>query len=184
MANLILIGPMGVGKSTVADWIHTLTGRNRVSLDDDRHPHFSRNLPGFTGSGLSPQNVPFMTAYRSWKPFEVTSVERHLGAVDNHVIDFGAGHSVYEDPAQFKRVVRAVAGHHVALLMPDTDWERSRKFLIEQHPRANADFINHVLDNPSNKQLADVIVGREAKSAKEVAIEVLEHFPTWWSAHQ
>jgi len=187
MANLILIGPPGAGKSSVATWIEELTGRERVSLDDRAHRHHSSKVPGYETSALDPRKVPFMTAYRTWKPFEIISVENHLRTVDNHVIDFGAGHSVYEDRAQFERVAAAVHGHHVALLLPDRDIERSRRIYIEMHPRQDPEwikFIDHVLNNPSNGSLANVIVAREAKTAKEVAMEVLACFPTWFSQHQ
>ena len=184
MANLILIGPPGVGKSTVAEWIKELTGRAHVSLDDRAHRHHASRLPGYTRSALHPSKVPFMTAYTSWKAFEITSVENHLHAVDNHVIDFGAGRSVYENSTQFERVAAALHGHHVALLLPDSDIERSRIILSESRPRQDPEwikFINHVLDSQSNAKLADVIVAREAKTAKEVAKEVLAHFPTWFA---
>lgn len=182
MANLILIGPPGVGKSTVADWVTELTGRQRVSLDDRGHALHATRLPGYHTSALDPRKVPFMTAYKSWKPFELASVEKHLKAVDNHVIDFGAGHSVYDDSTQFRRAAAALQGHHVALLLPDLDIERSRAILSELRPRQDPEwlkFIDHVLDNPSNAQLANVIVARDAKTAKEVASEVLAQFPAW-----
>jgi adenylate kinase family enzyme len=176
MANLILIGPQGIGKSTVAEWITHLTGRQRVSLDDRDHPYHAIRLPEAReriGRG------PFMDQYRSWKTSEIRSVELHLGAVNGHVIDFGAGHSVYEDPLHVKRLSRAVADHHVVLLLPSPSLERSRKILLEQHPHVHAEFVNHVLDNPSNEHIADHVVYREAKSAKEVAQEVLKSIPTW-----
>jgi len=184
MANLILIGPPGVGKSTVATWIQALTNRNRVSLDDRGHPFHASRLPGYHTSALHPSMVGFMAAYRTWKPFEIESVEKHLQAVDNHVIDFGAGHSVYEDPVQFERAATALRGHHVALLLPDQSIDRSRVILSEQHPSQDPEgikFIEHVLAHPSNTRVANVIVTREAKTPKEVAKEVLAHFPTWFA---
>ncbi len=187
MANLILIGPPGAGKSSVAAWIKELTGRKQVSLDDRDHPHHSSRLPGYATSALDSRKVPFMAAYRTWKPFEITSVENHLRGLDSHVVDFGAGHSVYDDRTQFERVAIAVRGHHVALLLPDRDFERSRSIYIEQHPQQDPEwikFINHVFDSPSNADLANVIIAREAKTAKEVAREVLASLPNWFVERQ
>jgi hypothetical protein len=178
MANIILIGPEHVGKSTVAAWINHVTGRPHVSLDDRNHPFHASNLPRYHTSVL--KSGSFMERYRSWKPFEALSAEMHVNAVDNHIIDFGAGHSVYDDEAQFERVAQATMGHHVVLLMPAEGLERSRKILLEQHPvGVNHEFINYVLDNSSNERLANITISRDAKSAKEIALEVLACFPHW-----
>lgn len=42
MAHAVLIGPIGVGKSTVAPHIASLTGRTMVSMDEVRFGYYRR----------------------------------------------------------------------------------------------------------------------------------------------
>jgi len=179
MANLILIGPPCIGKSTVAAWVNHLANLPNVSLDDRKHRFHSSNLPGFAESEITVG--PWMKRYRSWKPFELESAEKHISNVDKYVIDFGAGHSVYEENDQFERIARAVKEHYVVLLMPSEDLEKSRKILLETHPAFDSEFINLIIDNPSNRKLANLVVYRDCKTAKEVALEVLKNFRDWAS---
>lgn len=122
-----------------------------------------------------------MDKYRSWKPFELESAELIIRSVDNHVIDFGAGHSLYENEDQLGRIARAMSGHHVALLLPTANLERSRTILLETNPADDPEFINLLINNQSNQRLANATIYREGKTAKEVANEVLAAFPNWTS---
>lgn len=50
------------------------------------------------------QREGFLGIYRYWKPFEAYSVKRALELYPDHIHDFGAGQSVYEDEELFKEV--------------------------------------------------------------------------------
>lgn len=58
----------------------------------------------------------------NWKPFEAYAVERMMADRPLAVIDFGAGHSVFEDETLFERVRVALEPFpNVVLLLPSAD---------------------------------------------------------------
>lgn len=60
--------------------------------------------------------------YDCWKPFEAHAVEPLLSDYSRCAFDFGAGHSVFEDPVLFARVERLLAEFkYVILLLPLPD---------------------------------------------------------------
>ena len=128
--EVILIGPMGVGKSTQGKLLAAALGLPQCSMDavrwnyyrevgfDDERQREIREKEGFGG------------VYRYWKPFEAHAVERLLADHHDCVIDFGAGHSVFEDAELFVRVQKALSPYpNVVLLLPSPDPEESIRVL-------------------------------------------------------
>lgn len=179
MANLIIIGPQNVGKSTTAQWIVNLARVGRLSLDDQEQQWFRNKQAAFKEAMRIPQTDPKRQIL--FKLAEAQSVQQCVRATDRTVIDFGAGHSVYEDAGHLEMVQSALEGHHVVLLLPSIDVEISRLYL---HERCNYDIgkchlTDHCLDNPSNRRLAHTVVYTKGKNPIEVAREVLERVPNW-----
>jgi hypothetical protein len=81
---------------------------------------------------------------------------RHLHA--GCVFDFGAGHSVYEDPALFARARAALAPFaNVVLLLPSPDPDESvlrRRQRDGECADGGLDFHEHFVRHPSNRALA------------------------------
>lgn len=179
MANLILIGPQNVGKSTTAQWIVHLARVGRLSLDDPRQQWFRDNQAAFKEAMSFPPSDPKNKTL--FKLAEAQSVQQCVRSIDRTVIDFGAGHSVYEDADHFEMVQSAVAGHHVVLLLPSIDVEISRQYLRERcnYDIGGCQLADLCLDNPSNRKLAHAVVYTKGKNPIEVASEVLERVPNW-----
>jgi hypothetical protein len=118
---------------------------------------------------------------RLFKLAEAESVQQCVGSTDKTVIDFGAGHSVYDYADHLEMVRSALAGHHVVLLLPSINLEIARLTLHERcgHDIAACDLANFCLDNQSNRSLADVVVYTNGKTPMEVANEVIERLPNW-----
>jgi hypothetical protein len=73
------------------------------------------------------------------------------------VIDFGAGHSVYEDEAQFARVQQALAPFpNVVLLLPSADLDESIQILADRTKDVAPPGFDHTpfVKHPSNHRLA------------------------------
>src|ERR1041385_6649900 len=81
---------------------------------------------------MSERGFAALCAY--WKPFEAHAVERLVAdhAHERCVIDFGAGHSVYEDEALFQRVREALRPYRVILLLPATNEDESLRILTDR----------------------------------------------------
>ena len=123
---VILIGPMSVGKSTLAKKLAQKLGVPRVELDEVRGRFY--NEIGYDEKHASDivGKEGMMGLIQYWKPFEAHAVERALEKFNNCVMDFGAGHSVYQDQELFKRVETALKSHKfVILVLPSPDLDRS-----------------------------------------------------------
>lgn len=179
MANLVLIGPMNVGKSTTAAWIARATRAPRLSLDDRGQPWHRDKQAAYTQARAFPPSDAEND--RLFKLAEALSVEQCLRSANETVIDFGAGHSVYRQPELFEMVRSALEGHRIVLLLPSIDLEISRQTLYERcrHDLACCDLTDFFLENPSNRKLAQVVIYTNGKTPIEVANEVLERVPDW-----
>src|SRR5438067_2157721 len=108
--GIVLIGPIGAGKSTLANLLSASLGMDRCCMDILRWPYMEE--AGYEQSvekELLATDGHYGNVFRYWKPFEAHMVERLLADHPDHIIDFGASQSVYDDEADFARVQQALA---------------------------------------------------------------------------
>jgi shikimate kinase len=171
--EITLIGPMGAGKSTQGRLLSERLGVPQVSVDDLRWNYYAEIGWSREEQDRIGAEEGFAGIYRYWKPFEAYAVGRILAEHHHCVIDFGAGHSVYHDDAQFAQVRQAMAPYsNVVLLLPSPDLDESvavlkapRQFHIAGQ-ELNHFFTTHML------KLAKQTVYTEGKRAEETAAEV------------
>ncbi len=182
--TIILIGPMCCGKSTIAKHLAETLRKPHYALDDLRWEYYRDHGydPDAGAEIAAKEGMQGLMAY--WKPFEARAVEQVTKDYSNCVIDFGAGHSVYEDDNLFARVEAALAPiPHVILLLPSRHPEKSIKVcnsrLIEILERATGradpailEINTHFVKHPSNEKLAKRIVYTEGKSPQETCSEI------------
>jgi shikimate kinase len=180
VAHIVLIGPIGVGKSTVAPLVASLTGRSIVSMDEVRFDYFRRagyddTLAATFGSS---GDIAGLIAY--WKPYEADAVEQLVVDESDAVLDFGAGHADYPDGPLLDRVAAALAEHFVVLLMPAKSTEESaqllRPQLDDEHAGAVHELNRGFIASPSFRQLADTTVYVAGRTPAEIAAEVVERW--------
>jgi len=176
--KVILIGPIGAGKSTLSKLIAEKLGIPSRHMDQVRVRYYKEI--GYDDD-LAQQILnkdSFLGLYRYWKPFEAHAVERLLSENEEVVIDFGGGHSVYEDDALFARVQKALAPYpYVILILPSPDKEKSVKILNERTGGVVSegfDFHEHFVTHHSNYDLARHIVYTEGKTPEETCAEIVE----------
>ncbi|NUM49250.1 MAG: shikimate kinase [Anaerolineales bacterium] len=175
--DLILIGPIGTGKSTLGELLAKKLGLAQISMDDVRFDYYQEigYDPALAEEKRKTNGI--WGVYPYWKPFEAHAVERLLADHQACVFDLGAGHSVYEDPALFARVQKALVPYpNVILLLPSPDKDESIEILNEREPflrnttpNINAHFIHH----PSNETLAKIIIYTKNKTPEETCEEIL-----------
>ena len=180
--DVILIGPIGAGKTTLGRLIAAALSLPQVSMDDVRFDYY-REI-GYDESIAKQRYAAegFWGLYRYWKPFEAYAVERVLTDHANCVIDFGAGHSVYEDEALFTRVKCLLAAHpNVILVLPSADLATSlevlrnrRPDLVDIEPDINEHFITHA----SNYELAKFTVFTAGRTPEDSCTEILDLIAT------
>jgi hypothetical protein len=175
-STIILIGPLGAGKSTVGALLADRLGLPAVSMDELRLDYYAEIGYDRALAAHKRATEGFWGMYRYWKPFEAHAVERILADHDEGVIDFGAGHSVYEDPLLFERVRRALLPYpNIVLLLPSPDPDESLRILAEREDGASLAEINrHFLEHPSNARLARHTIYTHEHTPAEVCAAVMD----------
>jgi len=170
--DIILIGPVGVGKSTIGKLLSDYLEIPQASLDDERWNIYKEIGYDFEYADQIMENEGFLGIYKYWKPFEAYSVERVLNIYPNHIHDFGAGQSAYEDEDLFKRVEEILRPYpNVVLLLPTVDKVKSLEILYERNQFPyNEIFIN----STSNEKLAKTVVYTEGKTPEETCREIIK----------
>lgn len=177
-SEIILIGPIGAGKSTVGKLLAEKLNIPQIEVDELRAKYY-REI-GYEEELAKSKHAAegVWGLYQYWKPFEAHAVERILAEHHNCVIDFGAGHSVYENDELFERIQRTLTPYrNVILLMPSADLDESisilnerSEFLRDMQPNLNEHFIKH----HSNYDLAKYTVYTNGKTPEETCQEILD----------
>lgn len=102
--RIILIGPMGIGKSSVSKILASKMNFNHIEVDELREEMYVK-IEGFSKEkerelAKKDQNELFLY----WKPFEVKQLELIIANYDNAIIDVGGGHVVQEDKQLSSRI--------------------------------------------------------------------------------
>jgi shikimate kinase len=186
--EIVLIGPPGAGKSTLGRVVSQRLGLPQVAVDTIRWDYYEEIGYDYDHAAALSGAHGFEGLYRYWKRFELYAVERILAEHAECVIDFGAGHSVYEDGALLERARRALAPfRHVVLLLPSPDPDESVRLLrvrtgMPPVPPGSMDMIEHLVRHPSNHELATLTVYTRDQTPEETADELLTRVacpPAW-----
>lgn len=183
---IVIIGPMCAGKSTLAQRLSERLNIPRYALDELRWGYYAEI--GYDSAAIGPiaQSEGIAGVARYWKPFEAYAVERVLADGPRAIVDFGAGHSVYDDVILLDRVRRALAPYrNVILLLPSPDLDESVAVLNErlvtllEREMGTADpFIlamnEHFVRHSSNQQLAKHVVFTRDKTTEETCDEIFQ----------
>lgn len=185
-STIILIGPICAGKSTLGKLLAEKVGLPHFVLDDNRWGYYEEIGYDIKMAAQIVESQGMLGLIRHWKPFEAHAVERAVAEYPNHVIDFGAGHSVYEDAALFGRVQQALVPiQNVILILPSPNLDESVAILngrftqllqrevgeVDQELlRLNEHFVRH----PSNQKLAKWVVYTNGKRPEESCDEILQ----------
>ncbi len=177
-SEIILIGPIASGKSTVGSLLASKLSLPQCSMDDQRWNYYKEIGYDEEVAKHKRETEGFWGIYQYWKPFEAYAVERLLSEHQHCVMDFGAGHSVYEDTALFQRVQQALSPYpNVVLLLPSPNLDESVQILNERNeyvadgkPNINEHFVRH----HSNYQLAKFTAYTKDKIPQETCDDILK----------
>jgi shikimate kinase len=185
-ATIILIGPMSAGKSTIGKLLAEELNLPQYAIDKNRWPYYEEIGYDRELAAQIASEQGMVALLHHWKPYEAHTVERVLTEHSKCVIDFGAGHSVYEDAKLFARVQAALAPYpNVILILPSPDLDESVQILnerfaqllehegIEMDPellKVNEHFVKH----SSNHTLAKMTIYTNGKTPVETCDEILQ----------
>jgi len=183
---IILIGPMSTGKSTLAKRLAKQLGVPRIELDEVRQKFYNEigYDEKFASEIVGSEGMNGLIKY--WQPFEAHAVERALEEFSDCVIDFGAGHSVYEDQDLFQRVAKVLKPYkYVIQILPSPDLDRSveivnqrfSELLINEVGKIDQELLQlneHFVRHPSNGLLAKKTFYTEGLSSKKTSQAILD----------
>ena len=161
--SIILIGPSGTGKSTVAEELRKKTGMQRLCLD------MIANRARDTGFMKNFKNADEFNSYMISETLERVKKDGSYG-----IVDFGAGHSVYDDQKIFERVKSMLKPFkNIVLLLPDKDEEKSLD-IMKNRATGNTRDNKKFFESPCNKELATMIVYGNNRQPLEIAEEIVQ----------
>ena len=176
-SDIILIGPIGVGKSTLGNLLADALDIPQCPMDQYRWDYYKEIGYDEEFARKLSEKIGFWALYMYWKEFECYAVERLLSEHSNCVIDFGAGHSVYEIGTHFSRVEKALQPYeNVVLLLPSPDPDESVRILNERQGKKQPDEMDineHFIRHHSNRDLAKIVVYTDGKTPEETRDEIL-----------
>lgn len=165
--SILMIGPMGAGKSTIAKKLGENLNMPVISLDNRKQliQYYSKQKE-----------------FSNFKDFEfylTSSILTTLKAPA--IIDFGAGHSIYENDIMFYEMKKLISKFsNVVYIIPSEDKEESLKILnqrlkerVNYSPKKEQNN-RHFLTSNCNTSLATITEYTDLKSVDEIAGEVLE----------
>lgn len=181
--NIVIIGPVGAGKSTQGKLIAKALNRQSVSLDRIAEDYYKANGFGRSQFDKTKNEKGFLAAYRQWWPSLAFAAQQVVKDYTNCIIDFGAGHSHYEDKSLYTEVKESLAGcQHIILLLPTEDLDRSVSLIkdrsIDQRDMDwvfnGYDFIERWVKDDCNHALATVTIYTDGKTPEETCEEILK----------
>jgi len=183
---IVLIGPMAAGKSTIANLLAAELNMERFGVDEHRWDYYKAQGYDFDEGKAIYEAGGSKALLQYWKPYEAGTVVKMLKDHPNTVMDFGAGHSVYEDEALFAKVESALRDlPNVVLLLPSPDLDKSveicnQRFIAMQPPDGDPvdpeilELNGHFVKHPSNHKLAKITVYTEGKTPQQTCAEVIK----------
>ena len=179
MHNIILIGPIRAGKSTLGRLLAEKLRKPQVSMDQLRWQYYreigydedlAQNFRRLGG---------FLALVLYWQQFDPYAVERLLAEHQNCVVDFGAGGCIVENDEGLARIQHALDPcPNVILLLPSTDLDESMEILAARDlnpPKdLNFDFNRHFVEREIYHKLAKHIVYTKGKSPTESCEEIMK----------
>lgn len=184
--TIILIGPLGAGKSTIGRLLAEKLSWPHCTVDDVRREYYAAvGYDEVHASEIARSDQGLQGVIRYSKPFECQMVQRIL-AEHQGIIDFGASNSVYDDPELMAQVEHVLAPYpNVVLLLPSANVEESAAILKERLIRflneAGKTFTGELfelnryfIEHPANYRLAKLIIYTKDKTPDAICDEILQ----------
>jgi len=176
-SDIILIGPKLTGKTTLGRLLADALKLPQVSLDNLGGKYLPETDFDPAAAQKAYQDEGLFAWLRYRRPYEAHIVERALQDHQNCVIDFGGGHSVYEDEALFSRVAKALADYpNVVLILPSPDKAESIQILKQ---RFEADVASErklqqlLVTHPSYDVVKKQVIYTKDKTTDELSAAVM-----------
>ncbi|MDA2185806.1 AAA family ATPase [Bacillus cereus] len=165
--NIILIGPRGIGKTTVAKILANKLNKKYISLDDE-----GKNI-----ADIELRNSPKGR-------FFITKKVLEENATENCILDFGCFHTFFLNDATFNEIDKILAPiSNIFLLIPSADIEESKEELKQMNARMiqDATIFNmvcnsnkNILKSGFNEKLAKHIIYTKGMTFAQITEDIID----------
>ncbi len=176
MKDIILIGPVAVGKTTTAKLLSEKLKKPLVSMDDLRFDYYKEI--GYNDNHRKEllEKAGIMAIYQYGKFFDAYSIERILEDHRDCIFDFGGGNNASGFDFEVNLVKNALKPYeNIVLLIPSADKEESLQFIYNRRNIApnQRQLIEYLVFDDSNYMLAKHTVFVKGKTPEDICNEVL-----------
>lgn len=174
--EIILIGPVRTGKSTLGGLLAQKLGIPQVSLDTKRRQYYKEIGYDEELAHEIRKRGGFLALVLYWNLFDAYALERFLADYRDCVFDFGA--TIYWNDEILSRAQRALQPYrNVLLILPSPDVEESLRILkerdLEPPGDLNFDINAYFIRHRSYYSVAKQIIYTQGKSPEETRDEIL-----------
>ena len=176
MKEIILLGPVAVGKTTTARLISQKINKPVISLDDLRFDYYKEIGYDHDHMEVLQEKAGIMAIFQYGKIFDAYSIERILEDHQDCVFDFGGGNIVSGYDFDLNRIKKALEPYeNVVFLTPGKDKVETLKFIYNRRniKPGDRELIEYLVYNHSNYEVAKHTVIVANKTPEEVCNEVL-----------
>lgn len=175
--EIILIGAQSVGKTAIGSLLSKKLGIPNISMENLRWNYYEEVGWSREQDQKIGEKEGFVGVFRHWKQFDVHAVARILQEHKQCVIDFGAGHSVFDNAEDLKRVSDILAPYaNVVHVLPSPDRQESIAILSQRRTQTinGTELIEFLISQPAYDEMANHVVYSEGKTIEESTDAVLE----------
>jgi len=186
-STIILIGPIGVGKTTIGNLLADSLDLPLCSVDDVRSAYYQKiGYDKSLVSTIAASEQDIRDVLRYSERYDVQMIKMLLADFQRGIVDFGASNSVYDDKGLLAQVKHTLLPYpNVILLLPSIDKKESAEILkirlIRKLTEAGQSFTdelfelnNYFIQHSSNYQLAKRIVYTKDKTPEILRDEIMK----------
>jgi hypothetical protein len=180
-SEIVFIGPRAAGKSTLAALLGERLALPVVALDRVKWDYFRALGCDEAEAGRIREAQGFWAMTRWLQPYAIAMVERVLEDHRDCIFDFGAGHTMYDDPAFVSRIHAALTPfRNVVLVLPSPAEDESIRVLTERVGPFTipphwvfVDIPAYEVRQPSNRTLASLTVYTHGRTPEQTCDDLL-----------
>ncbi len=176
MQPVILIGPIGAGKTTVGQLLAQKFSVPFYSLDEEEQKYTAPLGYDINHYDLLKQKQGPFAAYEYARSFFDETVIRFLAAHQNGIFDLGGGHPIVPDQKKQKRILEALTPYaNIFLLLPTGNVKESLDILRKRNELADdeEDFNVLYFKDKTFWDIAKFIIYTEGKTPEETCGEII-----------